>query len=40
MAAGWPFFAATLDNMEMVLAKSDMGIAARYAELVGPYRGT
>lgn len=34
MAAGWPFFAATLANMEMVLAKSDMGIAARYAQLV------
>jgi phosphoenolpyruvate carboxylase len=34
MAAGWPLFAATLANMEMVLAKSDMGIAARYAGLV------
>ncbi|HEX8486523.1 phosphoenolpyruvate carboxylase [Sphingomonas sp.] len=34
MAQGWPLFAATLANMEMVLAKSDMGIAARYAELV------
>lgn len=34
MAAGWPLFASTLANMEMVLAKSDMGIAARYAELV------
>jgi len=34
MAEGWPFFAATLANMEMVLAKSDMGIAARYATLV------
>jgi phosphoenolpyruvate carboxylase len=34
MAAGWPLFAATLANMEMVLAKSDMGIAARYAALV------
>ena len=34
MAASWPFFQATLSNMEMVLAKSDMGIAARYAELV------
>ena len=36
MAEGWPLFAATLANMEMVLAKSDMGIAARYAELVEP----
>ncbi|HCB75528.1 MAG TPA: phosphoenolpyruvate carboxylase [Sphingomonas bacterium] len=34
MAAGWPFFSAMLANMEMVLAKSDMGIAARYAQLV------
>jgi phosphoenolpyruvate carboxylase len=34
MAAGWPLFAATLDNMEMVLAKSDMDVAARYAALV------
>jgi len=33
MAKAWPFFAATLANMEMVLAKSDMTIAARYAEL-------
>jgi phosphoenolpyruvate carboxylase len=36
MAEGWPLFAATLANMEMVLAKSDMGLAARYAELVEP----
>ncbi|MDF7777265.1 phosphoenolpyruvate carboxylase [Sphingomonas sp. AOB5] len=34
MAEGWPFFAATLANMEMVLAKSDMRIAANYAALV------
>ncbi|HNF96820.1 MAG TPA: phosphoenolpyruvate carboxylase, partial [Pseudomonadota bacterium] len=34
MAATWPFFRATLDNMEMVLAKSDLRIAARYASLV------
>jgi phosphoenolpyruvate carboxylase len=34
MAAAWPFFAPTLANLEMVLAKSDMGIAARYAGLV------
>jgi len=30
----WPFFAAMLANMEMVLAKTDMEIAARYAGLV------
>ncbi len=34
MAKNWPFFAATLANMEMVLAKSDIGIARRYAGLV------
>jgi phosphoenolpyruvate carboxylase len=34
MREAWPFFRTTLDNLEMVLAKSDMGIAARYAELV------
>lgn len=30
----WPFFASVLSNMAQVLAKSDMGLAARYAELV------
>ncbi len=39
MAQGWPFFAATLANMEMVLAKSDMGIAAHYAELASEADG-
>ena len=34
MAEGWPLFAATLANMEQVLAKSDMAIAERYAGLV------
>jgi len=34
MREAWPFFRTTLDNLEMVLAKSDMGIAARYAGLV------
>lgn len=35
MAEKWPFFQATLGNMEMVLAKSDMAIAQHYAtELV------
>jgi len=30
----WPFFKTMLSNMDMVLAKSDMRIAARYAKLV------
>jgi phosphoenolpyruvate carboxylase len=34
MVDAWPFLRATLDNLEMVLSKSDMGIAARYAGLV------
>ena len=34
MVEAWPFFRATLDNMEMVLAKSDMAIAGLYAGLV------
>ena len=34
MHEAWPFFRATVDNLEMVLSKSDMRIAARYATLV------
>jgi phosphoenolpyruvate carboxylase len=30
----WPFFQALLSNTDMVLAKSDIAIASRYAELV------
>jgi phosphoenolpyruvate carboxylase len=38
----WPFFQALLSNMDMVLAKSSLAIASRYAELVGDaqLRGT
>jgi phosphoenolpyruvate carboxylase len=34
MYRGWPFFTALIDNVELDLAKADMGIAAQYAALV------
>ena len=30
----WPFFKSVLSNLDMVLAKTDLAIASRYAELV------
>jgi phosphoenolpyruvate carboxylase len=30
----WPFFSTLIANMDMVLAKTDLGVASRYAELV------
>ncbi|WP_041814993.1 phosphoenolpyruvate carboxylase [Rhodococcus erythropolis] len=30
----WPFFRTVLSNMAMVMSKSDLGLAARYADLV------
>ncbi|HVL75682.1 MAG TPA: phosphoenolpyruvate carboxylase [Noviherbaspirillum sp.] len=30
----WPFFATLLSNMDMVLAKTDLAVASRYAKLV------
>jgi phosphoenolpyruvate carboxylase len=33
MVVDWPFFRALTSNMEMVLAKIDLGIAERYAQL-------
>ena len=30
----WPFFRTLLSNLDMVIAKSDLGIASRYVELV------
>ncbi|MDD4911567.1 MAG: phosphoenolpyruvate carboxylase [Sideroxydans sp.] len=34
MNKNWAFFRGLLSNMDMVLSKTDMGIASRYAELV------
>jgi phosphoenolpyruvate carboxylase len=34
MVKAWPFFHSLLSNMDMVLAKTDLAIASRYAELV------
>jgi len=34
MNGRWPFFATLLSNLDMVLSKTDLGIASRYADLV------
>jgi len=34
MVHAWPFFKSLLSNMDMVLAKTDLAIASRYADLV------
>ena len=34
----WPFFKTLLSNMDMVMAKSDLALASRYAELVSDAR--
>ncbi len=36
MHGQWPFFRAVLSNLDMVLAKTDLGIGERYAELAEP----
>lgn len=36
MARDWPFFGTLLDDVEMVLAKSDLAIFERYSRLAGP----
>jgi phosphoenolpyruvate carboxylase len=33
MSRDWPFFRALLSNMDMALAKTDLALARRYAEL-------
>ncbi|MFO1192591.1 MAG: phosphoenolpyruvate carboxylase [Rhodoferax sp.] len=38
MERQWPFFGTLLSNMDMVMAKSDLALGARYAELVGNTR--
>lgn len=35
MARDWPFFAAMLDDVEMLMAKSDLAIFERYSQLAG-----
>jgi phosphoenolpyruvate carboxylase len=35
MAHEWPFFRTLLDDVEMVMAKSDLAIAARFSRLAG-----
>ncbi|MCM2356290.1 MAG: phosphoenolpyruvate carboxylase, partial [Arenimonas sp.] len=39
MARDWPFFATLVDDVEMVLAKSDLGIFERYSRLAGDDHG-
>jgi phosphoenolpyruvate carboxylase len=34
MQKQWPFFSSLMSNMDMVMAKSDLALASRYAELV------
>jgi phosphoenolpyruvate carboxylase len=36
MARDWPFFGTLIDDVEMVLAKSDLDIFRAYSELAGP----
>jgi phosphoenolpyruvate carboxylase len=38
MHEAWPFFAVALENAELSLARSDLAVAQRYAELAGEER--
>ena len=38
MNRDWPFFRTLLSNIDMVMAKSDLALASRYAELVTDVR--
>ena len=40
MARDWAFFRTLVEDLEMVLAKSDLGIAERFSELAGPLHAT
>jgi phosphoenolpyruvate carboxylase len=40
MARDWPFFSNMLDDVEMVLAKSDLDIAEAFSKLSGPLHDT
>ncbi|MGA9342223.1 MAG: phosphoenolpyruvate carboxylase [Rhodanobacteraceae bacterium] len=39
MARDWPFFRTLIEDLEMVLAKSDPDIAERFSQLAGPLHG-
>jgi len=40
MARDWPFFGTLIDDVEMVLAKSDLAIFERYSRLAGSLHGS
>ena len=40
MARDWPFFAAMIDDVEMLMAKSDLAIFERYSQLAGDLHGS
>ena len=38
MYRDWPFFRSVISNLEMVMAKTDLGVGSRYRDLVGDQR--